>query len=124
MTLTKALSMSLNTVAVRVCLEAGPRAVVATAHRLGIASDLQPNASIALGTSEVSPLEMVTAYVPFSNGGIGVQPHIITRVKTAAGKLLYQRRGGNNGRVIAGARRRDDEHDDDRDAADRHGAQG
>ncbi len=100
-TLTKALSMSLNTVAVRVCLEAGPRAVVATAHRLGIGSELQPNASIALGTSEVSPLEMVTAYVPFSNGGIGVQPHIISRVKTAAGKLLYQRRGGNNGRVVA-----------------------
>ncbi len=100
-TLTKALSMSLNTVAVRVCLEAGPRAVVATAHRLGIGSELQPNASIALGTSEVSPLEMVTAYVPFSNGGIGVQPHIISRVKTAAGHLLYQRRGGNNGRVVA-----------------------
>ena len=100
-TLTKALSMSLNTVAVRVCLEAEPRAVVATAHRLGIGSELQPNASIALGTSEVSPLEMVTAYVPFSNGGIGVQPHIISRVKTATGHLLYQRRGGNNGRVIA-----------------------
>ena len=100
-TLTKALSMSLNTVAVRVCLEAGPRAVVATAHRLGIGSELQPNASIALGTSEVSPLEMVTAYVPFSNGGIGVQPHIITRVKTATGTLLYQRRVGNNGRVVA-----------------------
>ena len=100
-TLTKALSMSLNTVAVRVCLEAGPRAVVATAHRLGIGAELQPNASIALGTSEVSPLELVTAYVPFSNGGIGVQPHIITRVKTATGKLLYQRRGANNGRVVA-----------------------
>ena len=100
-TLTKALSMSLNTVAVRVCLEAGPRAVVATAHRLGIGSELQPNASIALGTSEVSPLEMVTAYVPFANGGIGVQPHVIARVKTAAGKLLYQRRGGSNGRGVA-----------------------
>ncbi len=100
-TLTKALSMSLNTVAVRVCLEAGPKAVVATAHRLGIGSELQPNASIALGTSEVSPLEMVTAYVPFANGGIGVQPHVISRVKTASGRLLYQRRGGNNGRVVA-----------------------
>ena len=99
-TLTKALSLSLNTVAVRVCLETGPAAVVGVAHRLGITSDLQPNASIALGTSEVSPLEMVTAYVPFANGGIGVQPHIILRVKTAGGRLLYQRRAGNNGRVI------------------------
>ena len=98
--LTKALSLSLNTVAVRVGLEAGPKAVVATAHRLGITSELQPNASIALGTSEVSPLEMVSAYAPFANGGIGVQPHIITRIKTTAGKLLYQRKLGNNGRVI------------------------
>ena len=99
-TLTKALALSLNTVAVRVCLEAGPAAVVATAHRLGITSELQPNASIALGTSEVSPLELVSAYVPFANGGIGVQPHIITRIKTAGGRLLYQRKPGDNGRVI------------------------
>jgi penicillin-binding protein 1A len=99
-TLTKALSLSLNTVAVRVGLEAGPRNVAITAHRLGITSELQPNATIALGTSEVSPLEMVTAYTPFANGGIGVQPHIITRVKTASGRVLYQRKTGSNGRVI------------------------
>ncbi len=100
-TLTKALSMSLNTVAVRVCLEVGPKAVVAVAHRLGIGSELDPNASIALGTSEVSPLELVTAYVPFANGGIGVQPHAILRIRTTGGRMLYQRRTGNNGRVIA-----------------------
>ena len=99
-TLTRALSSSLNTVAVRVCLETGPKAAVEVAHRLGITSELQPNASIALGTSEVSPLEMVTAFTPFANGGIGVQPHIIARIKTAGDLLLYQRRGGNNGQVI------------------------
>ena len=99
-TLTRALAMSLNTVAVRLGLEVGPKAVAATAHRLGIASDLQPNASIALGTSEVTPLELVSAYAPFANGGIRVQPHIITRVRTADGKLLYQRKGASFGRVI------------------------
>lgn len=99
-TLTKALSLSLNTVAVRLGLEVGPKAVVRTAHRLGIGSDLEPNASIALGTSEVTPIELVTAYAAFANGGIGVQPHIIMRVRTANGKLLYQRRAANNGRVI------------------------
>ena len=98
--LTTALALSLNTVAVRLGLEVGPRAVIQTAHRLGIASELQPNASIALGTSEVTPLELVTAYVPFANGGIGVQPHIITKVRTADGKLLYARKGSSNGRVI------------------------
>jgi penicillin-binding protein 1A len=99
-TLTKALSLSLNTVAVRLCLEVGPKAVVATAHRLGITSDLEPNASIALGTSEVSPLELVTAYAAFANGGIGVQPHVIARVRTAGGKQLYFRKNANFGRVI------------------------
>ncbi|MFV0281390.1 MAG: PBP1A family penicillin-binding protein [Rhodoblastus sp.] len=99
-TLTNALAMSLNTVAVRLGVEVGPKAMVATAHRLGIQSELQPNASLALGTSEVTPLELTTAYAPFANGGIGVQPHIITRVRTADGKLLYQRRGSSNGRVI------------------------
>ena len=99
-TLTKALSLSLNTVAVRLGLEVGPKTVVRTAHRLGISSDLEPNASIALGTSEVTPLELVSAYAAFANGGIGVQPHVIQRVRTAEGKLLYQRRLANNGRVI------------------------
>ncbi|ACK52587.1 penicillin-binding protein, 1A family [Methylocella silvestris BL2] len=102
-TLTKALSLSLNTVAVRLGVEVGPKTVIATAHRLGIGSELSPNASIALGTSEVSPLELVAAYAPFANGGIGVQPHIIVRVKTAAGKLMYARKGSSNGRVIDGA---------------------
>ena len=99
-TLTKALSLSLNTVAVRLGLEVGPKAIVRVAHRLGIESDLSANPSIALGTSEVTPLEIVTAYAAFANGGIGVQPQIISKVKTASGKLLYQRKGTNNGRVI------------------------
>src|SRR5579883_1535197 len=77
-TLTKALALSLNTVAVRLGLEVGPKTVVKTAHRLGIVSDLEPNASIALGTSEVTPLELVAAYAAFANGGIGVQPHVIS----------------------------------------------
>jgi len=99
-TLTNALAMSLNTVAVQLGLEVGPQAVVRTAHRLGVASDLQPNASIALGTSEVTPLELVSAYAPFANGGIGVQPHVITRVRTADGKLLFQRKGSSKGRIV------------------------
>ncbi|MCI0601023.1 MAG: PBP1A family penicillin-binding protein [Beijerinckiaceae bacterium] len=99
-TLTQALSLSLNTVAVRLGLEVGPKAIASAAHRLGIESDLSVNPSLALGTSEVTPLEIVTAYVPFANGGIGVQPQIISKVKTVTGKLLYQRRGASNGRVI------------------------
>ena len=99
-TLTKALALSLNTVAVRLGLEVGPKAVVAVAHRLGITSDLDPVPSIALGSSEVTPLEMVSAYAAFANGGVGVQPHVISRVRSAGGKQLYMRRNASFGRVI------------------------
>ncbi|MGC2785884.1 MAG: penicillin-binding protein 1A [Roseiarcus sp.] len=99
-TLTKALALSLNTVAVRLGLEVGPKTVVAVAHRLGITSDLDPVPSIALGSSDVTPLEMVSAYAAFANGGLGVQPHVIARVRTANGKQLYVRRNANFGRVI------------------------
>ncbi len=99
-TLTQALANSLNTVSVRLTLEFGPTAVVSTAHRLGIVSRLDPNPSIALGTSEVSLLELVCAYAPFANGGIGVAPHVVERVRTGDGKLLYAHPPGGLGRVV------------------------
>jgi penicillin-binding protein 1A len=99
-TLTKALALSLNTVSVRLTLELTPQAVVRTAHRLGIASKLEPNASIALGTSEVSPLELVGAYAPFANGGYAVIPHVVERITTSAGKPLYVRPQGQLARVV------------------------
>jgi penicillin-binding protein 1A len=98
-TLTQALALSLNTVSVRLTLELGPPAVIRTAHRLGIASPLEPNASIALGTSEVSVLELTGAYATFANGGYAVVPHVIERV-TAGGRLLYERDGRPLGRTV------------------------
>jgi penicillin-binding protein 1A len=99
--LTTALAKSINTVAAKVAMEVGPENVAATARRLGIASPLVNNASIALGTSEVSLLEMTSAYVPFANGGSGVLPHVITRITTREGKVLYERSGGGPGQVIS-----------------------
>ena len=99
-TLTQALANSLNTVSVRLTLEVGAAAVVRTAYRLGITSKLEPNASIALGTSEVSPLELVSAYAPFANGGFAVAPHVIERVRGADGKTLYARATQALGRIV------------------------
>jgi penicillin-binding protein 1A len=99
-TLTKALAMSLNTVSVRLTMEFTPMAVIRTAHRLGIASKLEPNASIALGTSEVSVLELVGAYAPFSNGGFAVVPHVIERISGEHDKLLYAHSDQQLGRII------------------------
>jgi penicillin-binding protein 1A len=99
-TLTQALAMSLNTVSVRLTLEVSPAAVAKTAYRLGIASKLDPNPSIALGTSEVSLIELVSAYAPFANGGEAIAPYAVERVRTAAGKLLYLHAPQRFGAVI------------------------
>ena len=99
-TLTQALAMSLNTVAVRLGLEVGPKNVVRTAHRLVISSKLEVNASIALGTSEVSLTELVGAYAPFANGGLSVSPHVVTRIKTLDGKVIYFRQKDEPNQVI------------------------
>ena len=99
-TLRQALAESLNTVSVRLTLEFTAQAVVRTAYRLGIASMLEPNASIALGTSEVSPLELVSAYATFANGGIAVTPHVVERIRTADGKVLYGRTQQPLGRIV------------------------
>jgi penicillin-binding protein 1A len=99
-TLTQALANSLNTVSVRLTLEFGPAAVIRTAYRLGINSLLQPNASIALGTSEVSPLELVNAYAAFANGGFSVSPHVIERIRGTDGKILYARSPQALGRIV------------------------
>ena len=99
-TLTRALALSLNTVSVRLTLELTPMAVVRTAYRLGIASRLEPNASIALGTSEVSMLELVGAYAPFANGGYALIPRVIDKITAANGKVLYARNIQQLGRII------------------------
>jgi penicillin-binding protein 1A len=100
-TLTQALAMSLNTVAVRLGLEVGAKNVVRTAHRLGIASKLEPNASLALGTSEVTVLELVGAYATFANGGQSVTPYVVQRIRTAEGnKTVYKRPAELFGQIV------------------------
>ena len=79
----RALALSINTAAVRLLLRAGgPRAVIAVAHRLGIADHLPDNASIALGTANVGLLELAASYAAFFNGGFRVRPFGLQAVRT------------------------------------------
>jgi penicillin-binding protein 1A len=96
-----ALAQSINTVAARLAAEVGPWRVVRTARRLGIHARLHNSPSIALGTAEVTLLELTGAYTPFANGGQGVLPHIITRVRNGDGKVLYERQRSTTGQVVA-----------------------
>jgi penicillin-binding protein 1A len=99
-TLATALAKSLNSVAAQLTMEVGPEAVVEAAHRMGIESNLQANSTISLGTSEVTPLELTAAYVPFANGGYRPEVHFVQRVTTAGGEVLYEFAGGNSPRVV------------------------
>ncbi len=98
-TLTTALARSLNSVAVQLAQAVGPAAVVETAWRMGIESNLEPNLSIALGTSEVTPLELTAAYVPFANGGFRPDIHFVKRIRNAKGEVLYEHRGSSGPRI-------------------------
>jgi penicillin-binding protein 1A len=92
-TLETALALSLNTVAAKLAVAIGPPAVAAVAHRLGIVSSLGEDASLALGTSEVTLLELTSSFVPFSNGGYPVSPFAVTRILTRDGRVVYERNG-------------------------------
>ena len=100
-TLRDSFAQSINTVAVRLAADVGRARVVRTAQRLGIHSKLHDRPSLALGTGEVTLLELTAAYVPFANGGEGVVPHIVTRVRNGDGKLLYQLKSASLGPVVA-----------------------
>ncbi len=91
-TLAHALAESVNTVAARLADEVGRDKVAATAHRLGIVSQINTDPAMALGTTEVTPLEMAQAYTPFANGGGRVTAYGIERIRTGTGKTLYQHR--------------------------------
>ena len=97
-TLQTALAQSINTVAARLATEVGTGSVAATAHRLGIGSEIQTQPSMALGAVEVSPLEMAQAYAPFANGGAYVKPYGVEKIRTSSGKVLYDHGVESGGR--------------------------
>lgn len=90
MTLQQALAQSINTVAARLADEMGRQNVANVAHRLGIKSPINTDPAMALGTTQVSPLEMAQAYAPFSNGGDLATAYGIERIRTADGRTLYE----------------------------------
>ena len=75
-----ALADSINTVAIRVMSDIGTAAVIDTAHKLGIKSELTTDLSLALGASGVTPLEMANAYATFPSGGKYADPVVIKEI--------------------------------------------
>jgi len=100
-TLAEALAHSINTVTAGLGQEVGITNVVAAARRCGIASPLTPDASLALGTSVVTPIELTTAYAVFASGGLRVKPYLVTAVEDSTHQPLYRRVPAAPARVIA-----------------------
>jgi penicillin-binding protein 1A len=89
-TLEHALAQSINTVAARLADQVGRPTVAADARRLGILSPINTEPAMALGTSQVTPLEMAQAYDAFSNGGRRIGAYGVERIRTAGGQLIYR----------------------------------
>jgi penicillin-binding protein 1A len=89
-----ALAYSVNTVSVRVLEKAGMNNTIQLAHNMGVTSELQAVPSMALGTADISVMEMVTAYSVFASKGKVVKPHHLTSITTHDGKMLERFQGG------------------------------
>ena len=85
-----ALEHSLNVATVRVDLLVGTKKVIDTARRLGIRQNLLAYPSLALGSFEVTPLEMAAAYSAIGSGGVSYKPYFVERIRNADGITLEQ----------------------------------
>ncbi len=98
MTIREALKHSINTIAAQITAEVGPSNVAKLAGSFGIESELRPEFSLALGSSETTLTEITRAYTVFANEGLLRQTYFISDIKNTAGTTLYKRR------TIAGKR--------------------
>jgi len=89
-TFRRALIKSANAATVRVSQAVGIPRIIETAKRNGIVSQLPNVPSMALGSLEVTPIELVTAYAPFANGGFRVRPRLVKSISTADETPIWQ----------------------------------
>ncbi len=99
-TLAEALARSLNSVAAQLAAKAGIDRVIEAARRLGVTTPLRRDLSLALGSSEVTLMELTAAYGALVNQGRAVLPYGITEVRDPRGTVLYARAGSGAGSVI------------------------
>lgn len=89
-TLREALVRSKNTVTVRLAEEVGMRQVIRTARDLGIQTPISDVPATALGSAEVRPIELISAYAPLANGGTRMEPHLVRRIEGRNGDVVWE----------------------------------
>jgi penicillin-binding protein 1A len=92
MSLREAQRRSKNLVTIRLIREITPRLVAGYAKRMGLTTRIRPVSSLALGTSEVKPIELVASYGVFSNNGVHSKPISITKIEDKTGNVIYRNR--------------------------------
>lgn len=95
-TIKAAVAASINTVPVRLSVQTGRQPIADMAHRLGIRNEFPVTASLALGVTSVSVLDMASSYAVFANGGYRATGFGITRITTLKGDVVYEARPGQN----------------------------
>ncbi|CAN5402832.1 penicillin-binding protein 1A [soil metagenome] len=86
--LRKALALSRNVCSVRIAQLVGIDSVVETAREAGITTKLEPNLSLALGSSAVTPLDMAGAYATFARMGVAIKPQVLRRIENNRGQVI------------------------------------
>lgn len=89
-TVRQAIAYSINIPAVKTIAMVGPQTVIEYARKLGVESPLEPNLSLALGSSAVRPIEMAVAYGVFATGGNRCEPVAIVRVRDSEGNIVQE----------------------------------
>ena len=87
-TVRKALALSRNVCSVRIAQLVGMDSIIETARLAGIVSKLDPNLSLALGSSAVSPLEMAGAYATFPRAGVAIRPQMLRKIENNKGQVI------------------------------------
>lgn len=90
-TLNEALRKSLNTVAASLGQELTEERIISLVRKFGIKASMEPLPSIALGSQELTLMELTRAYGPFMTGGMRVDPYLVSRITTSRGEVLYER---------------------------------
>ncbi len=90
-TVKTAMTQSINTVFYQITMQIGPAAVTEAAHKAGIPENLLPNPTggISLGDKEVHPVDMASAFGTFAADGVHREPHMVTKVTAADGRVLF-----------------------------------
>ena len=90
-TLMTALVKSINTIPVRLTRSFGREKVIETAKLAGIKSQIRPDWSLPLGSSEVTVMDMASGYSSFANGGYSIPPYAVLKITESNGELIYDR---------------------------------